>query len=373
MASSTSGQKLKAFISHPVFARFVDPLRRRFGQTHHNTFFLCNIKPWKEPIITELLKAKGAEVFQHIPHDASAKHVDRVFIGQENPTIIIWGMQAPDALLKYAAEHKLDIWHIEDGFIRSIGLGAEHIPPASVIIDKTGGLYFRSDRPSSMEDILNSKRFTEADIARAKRIMSEILKYNATKYNLNETETNYQIDSTQDNIIIFGQCEDDNSILYGSPEIQLNTDLIKQVLKDFPNSNIYYRPHPDVTAGLRVQLSDPSEFADRICIMEQPYPIWENIEKFQRVCVMTSLAGFEALMRGRKVKTYGQPFYSGWGLTDDLVPCIRRKQNRTLEEVFFAAYVEASTYLIPGTGQEVEIETVLQMMFGETSIPPSDA
>ena len=368
MASKT----LKAFMGRPIFAWFVTPLRRKFGQKHHRTFFLCNIKPWKEPIITELLQANGAENFQHIPEVASYKHIERIFIGQQDPTIVIWGMKAPDALFDYAAEHKLEVWHIEDGFIRSIGLGADHIPPASVIIDKTGGLYFRSDRPSALEDALNSKVFTKSDIIRARSIMQEILRRNATKYNLSEAESNYVIDSTQSNVIIFGQCEDDNSVLYGSPEIRLNTDLIEQVLKDFPDSKVYYRPHPDVTAGLRVQLSDVRPFEDRVCIMDQPYPIWNNIEKFDRVCVMTSLAGFEALMRGKKVKTYGQPFYAGWGLTDDFLPCLRREQCRSLEEVFFGAYIEASTYLVPGTGLEVDIESALQLIFDKTPASPSN-
>ena len=35
---------------------------------------------------------------------------------------------------------------------------------------------------------------------------------------------------------------------------------------------------------------------------------------------MTSLAGFEALLRGKPVTTHGQPFYAGWGLTEDICP-----------------------------------------------------
>ena len=35
--------------------------------------------------------------------------------------------------------------------------------------------------------------------------------------------------------------------------------------------------------------------------------------------VLPSLGGFEALIRGLSVITYGLPFYAGWGLTEDKI------------------------------------------------------
>ena len=37
--------------------------------------------------------------------------------------------------------------------------------------------------------------------------------------------------------------------------------------------------------------------------------------------------------RGRRVATYGQPFYAGWGLTVDLAPPARRGRLLTLDEL----------------------------------------
>jgi len=52
---------------------------------------------------------------------------------------------------------------------------------------------------------------------------------------------------------------------------------------------------------------------------------------------MTSLSGFEALLRDKKVVTYGSPFYAGWGLTEDHAVTERRCRRRTLEELIYLA------------------------------------
>jgi capsular polysaccharide export protein len=62
------------------------------------------------------------------------------------------------------------------------------------------------------------------------------------------------------------------------------------------------------------------------------------------VHVMTSLAGFEALLRGKKVFCYGLPFYAGWGLTSDAVPHPRRTRRLTLDELVAGALIEYPLY-----------------------------
>ena len=55
---------------------------------------------------------------------------------------------------------------------------------------------------------------------------------------------------------------------------------------------------------------------------------------------MTSLTGFDALLRGKKVVTYGLPFYAGWGLTQDMIKGAaaldRRTRQLTLDELVAA-------------------------------------
>jgi capsular polysaccharide export protein len=80
---------------------------------------------------------------------------------------------------------------------------------------------------------------------------------------------------------------------------------------------------------------------------------------------LTSLSGFEALLRGRKVVTYGLPFYAGWGLSEDLGPPLpRRGRKLTIEELVAGVLILYPRYIDPVTrlpcGPEVLIERIAQ-------------
>jgi capsular polysaccharide export protein len=49
-------------------------------------------------------------------------------------------------------------------------------------------------------------------------------------------------------------------------------------------------------------------------------PIGGLYRQVQEVHTIGSLSGFEALLRGLRVVTWGRPFYAGWGLTEDRDP-----------------------------------------------------
>jgi capsular polysaccharide export protein len=65
---------------------------------------------------------------------------------------------------------------------------------------------------------------------------------------------------------------------------------------------------------------------------------------------LTSLAGFEALLRGKPVTVHGQPFYAGWGLTTDLAPIPRRRRRLDLEELVAGVLIAYPRYIDPRTG-----------------------
>ena len=77
------------------------------------------------------------------------------------------------------------------------------------------------------------------------------------------------------------------------------------------------------------------------------------------VHVLTSLAGFEALLRGKKVTCYGQPFYAGWGLTDDRMPPARRTRRLTLDELVAGTLILYPTYVSRVTGKFTTPERAL--------------
>jgi capsular polysaccharide export protein len=64
------------------------------------------------------------------------------------------------------------------------------------------------------------------------------------------------------------------------------------------------------------------------------------------VATITSLTGFEALLRGKAVTVFGRPFYAGWGLTDDVDPPLRDRRL-TLDELTAASLLFYPSYLDP--------------------------
>jgi capsular polysaccharide export protein len=144
-----------------------------------------------------------------------------------------------------------------------------------------------------------------------------------------------------------------------------NVDLLKAVRERNPDAFILYKPHPDVEAGYRrgrVSAKDAAAYADRVVARAG---ILDLIEASDRVATMTSLSGFEALLRGRLVTTYGQPFYAGWGLTEDVCPVPRRTRRRSLDELVAAALILYPRYLDPVSGLRCTPELLVERLASE--------
>ncbi len=344
------------FRNAPTIFDWLSHLRRNeVGQT----FLMFKFSAWKRKAIERLLDPSGNASFVYISLAVSVERVAR--IADRNPAAIsvIWGAGGSRELVDLLKGKGIPIWRMEDGFIRSVGLGTRHVLPSSAIIDKTGGIYFDSTRCSSLENYYNQHSFTEDEVKRAGICIGEITRNFLTKYNLEEDERLDSLSAQHANILVFGQCEDDASIKFGSPAIQLNSDLIALAIEENPNARIFYRPHPDVIAGKRKRYSDPAQFGSKVSILDGKFSVWKDIDLFEKIYVMSSLAGFEAILRGKSVRVAGLPFYAGWGISEDLVTCKRRQRRLTVEEVFYGAYIEAATYFDPKTGQKTSLEKII--------------
>jgi len=134
-------------------------------------------------------------------------------------------------------------------------------------------------------------------------------------------------------VLVVGQVEDDASIQCGCDAVADNKALLQAVREARPDAYIVYKPHPDVVAGNRVgAVENPLLWADEV---NSSSSIHAGLAWCHELHTMTSLTGFEALMRGKLVFTYGLPFYAGWGLTHDIRLCGRRTRRRTLDELVY--------------------------------------
>ena len=78
------------------------------------------------------------------------------------------------------------------------------------------------------------------------------------------------------------------------------------------------------------------------------------------VHVLTSLAGFEALLRGKPVVCWGTPFYAGWGLTEDRAPTPRRSRVLSLDALVAGVLLLYPTYVSRTTGHFTTAERALE-------------
>jgi capsular polysaccharide export protein len=250
--------------------------------------------------------------------------------------LFFWGATAPDGLTDLAKACWAHAVHVEDGFIRSVGLGSDLIRPQSLVLDQRG-IYFDATRESDLENLLNNEKFSEVELAAAQKTRAFIVEHGITKYNLEPRHSVSWPAAGRRVLLVPGQVEDDASIRLGCTSIKTNLGLLEAVRNANPEAYIVYKPHPDVLSLNRkgkVELDAARSFADHV---ETSVSVVSCIEACDEVHTMTSLTGFDALLREKQVVTYGQPFYAGWGLTTDLAEnptaFSRRTRRLSLDEL----------------------------------------
>lgn len=299
-------------------------MRGRFPARVHALAF----SRWKKPIVRSFFAGSDVRFVRQatqVPADA---------------TVVVWGRNdAPAAR---------SVVRLEDGFLRSVGLGADLVRPLSWVMDRTG-MYYDATRPSDLETLLQTAAFDDALLARAHALRERIVAAGVTKYNVGAGGWR-RPPGARRVVLVPGQVESDASIAYGAPGVRANIDLLRAARQAAPDAYLVYKPHPDVVAGLRKQGQGESE-AMRLCDeLVVDAPMHELLEQVDEVHVLTSLAGFEALLRGKPVRCEGLPFYAGWGLTEDAHPCARRTRRLHLDELVAATLILYPTYVSRTTG-----------------------
>lgn len=263
-----------------------------------------------------------------------------------------WGYVAAASLAPGAGR-----WCVEDGFLRSVGLGAELVQPLSWVFDDVG-IYYDATRPSRLETLLQQAPFDPALCARAAALRAAIVDAGITKYNV--AGASWRRPQTDRRVILVpGQVESDASIRFGAPAEKTNLGLLRAVRRECPDAWLVYKPHPDVVAGVRKPGRDEHRAGDLCDEVVTDAPMHTLIAAVDEVHVLTSLAGFEALLRGKPVTCWGQPFYAGWGLTRDRVPVSRRTRQVTLDELVAATLILYPVYVSRRSGTYTTPERAL--------------
>lgn len=287
-----------------------------------------------------------------------------------NTDIAVWRAKVSQKTIEALQAKDARLVEVEDGFLRSRGLGADCVPPLSIAVDRTGA-HFDASYPSELEELLEHGSFDARILSRARELRSVIVAQGLGKYEggtvpVERPKTDRRL------ILVTGQVEDDRAVLSGGCGLTSNLALLRKVRERAPDAYIIYKPHPDVVAGhRRGAIADRSclEFADQIMTRGSIAAIIAMVDE---VHVNTSLTGFEAVLRGKPVTTYGVPFYAGWGLTTDLGPVpARRTARRTVDELVAAALILYPRYLDPATGLPCPAEVVVRRLTGNAPVSPA--
>lgn len=316
-------------------------LQRRQRERYPAQVQAVGISPWKRPIVRRFFagsEVRFARPGRPLPRGA---------------TVAVWGQSAPPL------PAQAQVVRLEDGFLRSVGLGADLVQPLSWVMDGQG-LYYDAQRPSALETLLATATFDAPLLARAAALRERILALGLSKYNLDGEPWRARANGRR-RVLVIGQVESDAALTWGAPGLRRNIDLLRAVRGRCPDAHLIYKPHPDVVARLRAPGLGERGVAAH-CDEIVTAPIDGVLRQVDEVHALTSLAGFEALLRGVPVVTWGCPFYAGWGLTQDEVPLPRRGRTLSLDALVAGVLILYPTYLGRRSGHFATPEAVLDAL-----------
>jgi capsular polysaccharide export protein len=314
------------------------------------------IHPYKRPRLRDLLASAAPPPSFH-GHAGDAIAAAR----RRGGALLAWSASAPPDLAARCAAAGVELLWLEDGFIRSAGLGAAFRAGASFALD-TRGPYYDPAQPSDLEHLLATVVFPSPLLARAAALRQAIVARGVTKYNLGGTAPAIAAPPGRPRILVPGQVEDDASVARGGGAIRSNLALLRAVRAARPDAFLVYKPHPDIEAGFRrgrIPRAELEAVADQVI---QGAPMDAVLRQVEEVHTLTSLTGFEALLRGLPVTCWGTPFYAGWGLTDDRAPVPRRGRRLTLDELVAGALILYPLCIDPLTRLPCPPEVLLDRM-----------
>lgn len=325
------------------YARYVDPetgarcpidrviehpsLQRELAERDRGAIAAVGFSAWKRSFLPRFVGGPGTSLrFTRRPEDIRP--------GERR---LVWGSRPVPT--------GREIWRMEDGFLRSVGLGSDLHAPASLVVDRLG-IYYDPRQPSELERMLEHETFSDEELSRAHRLRDTIVRERLSKYNLGlRARVGPPRTDERRVALVVGQVEDDASIQLGTLDIRRNETLLREAAVAAPHAHLVYKPHPDVVSGNRRD-SLPLHVAQKLCDeVVTEASLADCLDAADEVHTMTSLVGFEALLRELDVVVYGQPFYAGWGLTRDRHPHPRRTRRRSLDELVAATLIRYPRYV----------------------------
>ena len=304
--------KLNAYI-RPLLSGYYKHNR----QPKQRLALVVGMLPWQDLVGDWILESSHVQIQRHFNQHYFTTWL-KPFIKRVNPVIYIWGYKAPDYFIDYIREQELDIFFLEDGFIRSGPDDESGAPPLSIVMDSQAP-YFDTTRPNDLTDLIANFDFEQDgyDAALAQEMLDYYVSHRVSKYNHQpyvDVAPIYGV-KNKERILVLGQVPHDDSLKYGGGIGITLLDVVKQAITENPAAQIIIKPHPMTLDDSSVV----SALTELDClILTQSIHLVDALETVDHVYTITSLGGFEALLRGKKVTVLGRPFYQTLCQTENI-------------------------------------------------------
>ena len=152
-------------------------LQTRMEKLNSSDIYCFGIRHWTRVNIKPFLSSNHNKVV-FVKTVAAAKKAGI----KKHDQVVIWGTREPpglDELINITQKHLLSM---EDGFLRSVGLGSDLVRPSSLVLDPEG-IYFDPSQPSQLELLLANTTFSQALLQQAIRVRTKVIQSRLTKYN----------------------------------------------------------------------------------------------------------------------------------------------------------------------------------------------
>lgn len=326
---------------------------KRLNDQVRGTLYCIGMSLWRRKVVRPFLKTPSNQ----LRFVSSTRALARATLPAD-ARLVVWGRTQDEKIAAIVRQLGVPVHRMEDGFLRSVGLGSNLQRPLSLVLDDDG-IYYDPRTASALERWLETYRPDAHELERARRLRERFIALRVSKYNVGARFALPPAAAGKRVLLAPGQVEDDASVVFGSPEIRTNLALLEAVRGANPGAWIVFKPHPDVVGGNR-RGAVPAERLRALCDhVAGDVDIVDCIDAADEIHTMTSLAGFEALLRGKPVHCYGVPFYAGWGLTRDRMRLDRRTRRLSLDELVYGALIRYPRYIDPRSLALISVERLL--------------
>ena len=284
-----------------------------------------------------------------------------VSLGKPSPDDLIgvWG-QSPTSWRGEAVADRTSapVLRVEDAFLRSVLPGRDGEPPLGLHLD-TRGVHFDPSKPSDLEMFLREDPLDDTALLNRARDAIEAIKhanlrkYNAFDLDLKAPDPGY--------VLVIDQTDGDASVTASRADRNTFLEMLFVAREEFPAARILITP-PETVQGHRAGHYLDTDLSNNVEFLSDPISPHALLDGAIAVYTVSSQFGFEALLAGHKPVVFGQPFYIGWGLTDDRMPLDRRQRTLTRAQLFAGAMILYPRWYDPFTDQLCDIEDVIKTL-----------